>query len=518
MANKEETAALKTIAKGAGFVFAGMIISKFLTYFYRLIVARWLGPEEYGLISLGLAVVGVGLMLSTLGLPAGVVRFVSYYIGKKKETYAKGVIITALKYVSVLSLVVVAVLLFYSDWLALDFFHNHTFLTVLIISILTIPFVAVAAVFIQAIYGFRVAKYAVYAKSIAEPGVRLMTTILLLYFGLGVVGAAGAIFFGAVISMLLALYYLHFKTFPVFSRKIKARFRARELFAYSWPLTFVALLSMVLGWTDTVMLGYFTGPESVGVYNAALPTAQLVMIFYVAIIALFTPVITRFYSMKKTAEMKSVFRRVSRWIFSFTFPTVLLLAMFSTTILRLLFGHEYVGASTALVILSAGYFIVTLVGPTTETLNSIGKTKVNLFNALVAASANILLNIYLIPIYGIVGAATATAFSFVLLNVLSVLEVYYFVRVQPFSLWFLKPTAASLLSASIVFIVIKSLFKATPFWALILALGAFLVLYVVVLLLLKSFDKEDIEMMRAVERKSGLRIMWLRNLVKIFSD
>ena len=75
---------LETIAKGAGIVFIGAVITKLLGFFYRIIIAR-IGVEQYGLFSLGLAIYGIIAAISSLGLYLGVLRYVSYYKGKDDE-------------------------------------------------------------------------------------------------------------------------------------------------------------------------------------------------------------------------------------------------------------------------------------------------------------------------------------------------------------------------------------------------------------------------------------------------
>ena len=68
MSKETGPGALRSITKGAGLVFIGIIFADFLSYLNRLVIGRWLGPGEYGLISLGLAVLGILTTLSMLGL------------------------------------------------------------------------------------------------------------------------------------------------------------------------------------------------------------------------------------------------------------------------------------------------------------------------------------------------------------------------------------------------------------------------------------------------------------------
>ena len=70
---------LRKIAKGAGVSFVGAFAGLALGCLSRLIIARWLGTSDYGLISLGFAVMNIAATLSLLGFNTGIQRFVSFY-------------------------------------------------------------------------------------------------------------------------------------------------------------------------------------------------------------------------------------------------------------------------------------------------------------------------------------------------------------------------------------------------------------------------------------------------------
>jgi O-antigen/teichoic acid export membrane protein len=90
---------LRKIAKGAGIVFIGTGIGMFFAYLGMMIVARLLGPTDFGLISLASAVATIASTVVLVGMPQGVVRYVSFYKGKNDEQRIKGVIVSALKVV-----------------------------------------------------------------------------------------------------------------------------------------------------------------------------------------------------------------------------------------------------------------------------------------------------------------------------------------------------------------------------------------------------------------------------------
>ncbi|HFE63623.1 MAG TPA: hypothetical protein ENK14_04305, partial [Caldithrix sp.] len=71
--------ALKSVARGAGIFFIGIMLGRFLGYLIRMVIARLLGPEQYGLISLGISVVEISATLALFGLPTAINRYVPFY-------------------------------------------------------------------------------------------------------------------------------------------------------------------------------------------------------------------------------------------------------------------------------------------------------------------------------------------------------------------------------------------------------------------------------------------------------
>src|SRR3972149_8037459 len=76
---------LNLLVKTSFIVFIGLALSKILGYTYRIIIARYFGPEVYGLFSLALMVSGWFIAISTLGLSEGLLRFIPIYRGRKER-------------------------------------------------------------------------------------------------------------------------------------------------------------------------------------------------------------------------------------------------------------------------------------------------------------------------------------------------------------------------------------------------------------------------------------------------
>ena len=80
---------LKLIAKSSLVVFIGLFLSKLFMYFYRIIIARYFGPEVYGLYSLAVMIVSWFVIFSVLGLNSGILRYIPFYRGKKENDKIK---------------------------------------------------------------------------------------------------------------------------------------------------------------------------------------------------------------------------------------------------------------------------------------------------------------------------------------------------------------------------------------------------------------------------------------------
>jgi O-antigen/teichoic acid export membrane protein len=96
------------------------------------------------------------------------------------------------------------------------------------------------------------------------------------------------------------------------------------------------------------------------------------------------------------------------------------------------FGERYQQAQDALVILGAAMLIATAVGPVDMVLLMAGKSAWNLANTVIALTTNVVLNLLLIPGFGIKGAAAAWGASIVLNNILPLVQVRRFVGIHPF--------------------------------------------------------------------------------------
>lgn len=517
MSNEEShlDVSLRKVAKGAGIAFAGTFIGLILAYFSRMVIARWLGASDYGLVCIGFAAMTIGAGLSLVGLPAAIQRYVSFYKGKEYAARIRGTIIGALEISFPLSIIFTLFLFFGADWLATHIFHEPKLTLILRIFSVGIPFWALANSFVSATVGFQDLRYRVYVNELFQNIFKLVAIVAFLTLGFGAIGAAWGWVLAVIGMPLLAFYFLQKKVFPVFNTKTKAIPMKRELLSFSWPLIFTTFASLIMGYMDTLMLGYFSTAYNVGIYNAALPTARVLGMGSGAFALIFLPVASELYAKKREQDLRGIYSAATKWILSIILPGFLLMALFSDWIMKILFGPEFVAGAPALSILAFSFFISSLFGLSGSLLLVYGRTKILMVCSFAAAGANFILNLLLIPIYGINGAAIATGISVFLGSLLRFIFAFRTARMQPFKKSYLKPVIASLLAVSTVYAITKYV-VGVSIPSLIGMFFVFILLYFFLLLLFKSFEREDLMIMRAIDQRLGTKSGWIRRIIQRF--
>lgn len=494
---------LNTIAKGAVLVGFGMVISKFLTYLYRAAIARLIGPEAYGQLSLGITVMSLGGTISLLAVNQALKKYVSEYESIGDTAAIKGTVLSAIQLTLPLSILAGAAIFLSADFIANRIFDSQGLTPVLKVFAFVIPFANFSKVSISTTIGFKKVKYRVITNQIFQNTVQLIGAVALIYLGYGVIGAAGGWLLGVILSSLLAFYFMERKLGPIVTSDVEPKYHRREMLAFSSPLLFSGIIGTVLGWSDTAFIGYFMSDTSVGFYNAALPTALLIMLPYQALKSLVLPSMSELANRNEDEEFSDTLKTVTRWTTILGFPAFIIMFLFSDQVLHILFGAEYRQASSALVILAAGYLFSSSIGHLDEAIKSISETSLLLKNSIANLALNIVLNIVLIPIYGIVGAAIATTTSIIFVNLLLILEMYYIRKIHPFSRSIWKPIAASLPGLFLVYFGLKYIFEVVPIWALIPGAMLYGTLYTIILIAVGGLNEEDRSIIVGAFRKIG---------------
>ncbi|MFC2169496.1 flippase [Acidobacteriota bacterium] len=489
------------IAKGAGIVFFGLVLGTGIRYVFQIIVARNLGPELLGLFILGFAVFRIAGMVSMMGLPHGIIRYVAIYNGKSDKRRLKGIIKSAHKIILISSSIVSLLIFLLAKPIAVHLFNNLGLESILRLFAIIIPFFTLTSVNIFSAQGFKRLEYKIIPREIFEPLARIFFVLILFLFGLRLYGVMLAYLISVIGGMFLSFYFLK-KIFPAFAqREVLPQYETKRLLTFSWPLLFVQFFGQFLLILDNLMLGYFKTSQDVGIYSAAQRTALLGSVIIASFNSIFGPIISDLYYRKEISRLKDYFKTIAKWAFTFSFPVLLALIFFSKSILNI-FGQEFLHGATCLIILSFGWIIYSAVGTLAQMLIMTGRQKLHLVNVSAILVLNIISNIILIPKLGIIGAAITTSSCLVLLCFTELIQIYLILNIHPYKIEFLKPFFAGIITSGILLLLIG---KTAPVYKpplLIIILGITFCIYIL-LIYIFGLNEED----KTVLRKIGDKIL-----------
>lgn len=506
---------LQKIAKGTGIVFFGTIAGLLLAFASKVIVIRYITQSEYGIFSLALVLVSAFGAIATLGLQPGSTRQIAYYRGKDDTSKVKGVVVSSLQLAVIASILLSFILFFTSNLISTNIFHSPELSTPLRIFSIIIPFSVLVGIFTSIFRGFDRVGPKIYFQDILMNALRPLLYVAVILLGLSFLGVVYAYVASIVFTCLaFATYMMRKSPIPIRGKVSGINPIRKELLLFSLPLLVVNILGIITGWTDTLMLGYFKAPEIVGLYNAAFPLAQVISLTIGSMIFIYLPIASQLYAKGLNVELQRSYKVLTKWICSAIMPLSLILLLFPEAVLNLLFGASYIPASTALQILAVGFFIRNI-GPAGTTLTVMGKTRFLMWLNLACAGMNVILNILLIPPLGIVGAAIASIAALILGKIIASVRVYSLAKVQPLSKNLVKPMLTSIGLIFLIYILARSFLDIT-LWMLPILFILFLGLYGLSILLTKSFGREDIMILLAIEQRLGLKLTLIKKILARF--
>jgi O-antigen/teichoic acid export membrane protein len=165
---------------------------------------------------------------------------------------------------------------------------------------------------------------------------------------------------------------------------------------------------------DMIVLGFFSDEATLGTYGAITRIVTVVTMSSVAVIAIVQPMIVSAHAAQRNLER--LVRDGARLVFAAAAVVALTIMLFAGDLLAV-FGEDFRGGATALRILAVGWMIGSLFSLAGPLLNMTGFERSATIIMALGAALNIVLNIALVPIFGINGAASATAMSVVIWNI-----------------------------------------------------------------------------------------------------
>ena len=301
-----------------------------------------------------------------------------------------------------------------------------------------------------------------------------------------------------IISYFIVLHKLHLISSDQPSLHEKRSIR-EEIIIYSIPIMFSGIITVLFTWVDTFFIGYFLGTKQVGIYNAAVPIATLMLITQEIFLHLSYPIFNKEYSLGNKRNIEELSKQIYKWIFALNLPILLLLLIFPDNVISILFGSEYIESSNALRILALGVFISSACYISQRLLLMKGLSSLLFIDLLFASIVNIILNIILIPYYGITGAAMATTISWIILGFIWIYQTKKYLDFYPFRRKLLKILLVSLIPLSI-FLAINYIFDLSNI-SFILTVLLYGFIYIIILIQTECYDDNDKVVFNSLKHK-----------------
>lgn len=371
--------------------------------FVTIYVARYLGPESFGVLSYVLAIVTVFMSISRLGMESILVRDLAKYPEQAKAYM--GTAFSLMVAAAVVCVIILSILIYFFE-------QDHQ------IKLYTwiISMGLIFQTFLTIDYGFQAqikAKYSSIAKSIALSVSSLIKIYLVVVHADLLLFAIAYMLDYAIIALMLIIAHLITKQprfLFIFNRSL-----VKPLLKSSWPMVLSAVGAILYMRIDQIMIKNMLNAHQLGLYAAATKIYEgWIIVPYVLSISLLPAIVT----LKSTSQEKYEENLIR--LFALVFWSGIIVAVIATFagdwITRHTFGTSFEGSSATLAIIMWTAAFTSLGTVSARYLTVEGMEKKIAFRTFIALIVNVLLNLILIPTYGINGAATATLITILIVN------------------------------------------------------------------------------------------------------
>lgn len=468
------------LSKGALYLSASSIILMAAGYAVNIFLGRYLGPAEYGTYGVVIALMTAVNLMQTAGLPQAVAKYIA-----EDETNAEKILKTGF-FLQIISTLIIVPLFFLIATPLAALLNDTSLITYLQLTALIFPFYGIFALYTGFYNGLHNFKKQAYLNG--AYGITKVITVLgfVPFFHLyGVI-------IGFIISPLLAMiagFHL-----PKVSTKA---FPYKKLLLFSLPLIAFAIFANLMQSIDLFFIKALLHDEaSAGFYTAGQNVARIPFFVVTALAAVLFPGISRSVKQNLPEQTKNLIRKALRLSLLILLPSITLLVATSTQITQLLYSSTYAPAAEPLRILLIGGGFFTLFTIFTFILSGAGSPT----QSSILAGAGVLLSaffcMFLIPMYGMSGAAYATMLSALFIMVIAGILVY-----NKFKVLFSLRMFANVFFAATSIGIIMQFMPTTPLLLPIAYLFLFC-LYVFLLIILRELTNEDLNLVRSVLPKT----------------
>lgn len=417
------------------------IIAKITNIVIAFIITAWI-TKFYGTESLGIwtflnSVLMIASIFALIGTDTYVLRMIPEFLSQYSIATTFKYIVKVVHLIIITGIISSLILYLSGHFIFPHFYKDKNLLnTFIIASLFLIPF-SFRKLLTETLRGFqRSISYAFFLFLIRFSTFCIL--IILTIFSRRFLDAVYAeVFAQTLVCCILIFYLIKFKKENIEQKKDSHLISYKGILSISVPMFLVMSMGQILGQLDILMLGIFKTGKEVGVYGLVIKISLLTSFVLVAINSSVAPKFSELFFNNKVEDLKHIARKSSKLIFWTTSPILIIFIVFGDFFLSL-FGTDFLEGYIPLVFLGIGGLINSSCGSVGLLLNMTGHHKFVGYIFTSATILNIILNILLIPSYGIVGAALGSAITTIFWNILASYILYLKMRIRIFYIPFIK--------------------------------------------------------------------------------
>jgi O-antigen/teichoic acid export membrane protein len=467
---------VRKIAKNTTMLFVSQIITYIMGFFITMYSARYLGAEGFGIISLALAITGILVVFTDLGLGTLTVREVARDKSLvDKYTSNVAVIKLLLAFFTFILTAVIVYLFGYADEIKL------------------VVYIITGSTLVNALSGIFYPIFQSYEKmefqsiaNVLNSSIMLIGTFFVIFYNLGIYSFA-TLYLASNIVVFFFIVSVYIREFNSPSFNVDFAFWKPTLMM-ALPLSLVSIFSLIAYRVDTILLSLLKGSMVVGWYSASYRLMEIFLflpgVFATAVFPVFSSLHLSSHEALKLSYQKSF-----KYLALLSIPVSVGTTVLAPEIVLLIYKSAFTPSIIILQILIWAIPITFLNYIFGTILPAMNRQNMLLKVTFMAMILNIALNLVFIPTYSYVGAAVVTVFTELFIFILCLLilsRTFSKVRIQEV---FFKPVVASL-----IMLLFLLYFKTNLF--LEIALGA--IIYFIVLIAIRTFQDDDWDILRQI--------------------
>ncbi|MBL4654101.1 MAG: flippase [Flavobacteriales bacterium] len=411
---------MQELLHGSAVSFVLKVVAAGAAFGLNVVLARLLGAEGSGVFYLAFTIVLVIATIGRIGMDNALVRFVAASAASEDGGRILGVYKKSLFYVLPISTCLSILLFVLSPWVGEFIFHKSELIEPLGVMALGIVPLALLTLYASALQGLKRIAASTSVLSVFVPMITCIIVILLVP-DYGIYAATWGYLVAVVVTFVIGVFFWRRATSAY--KNESSEFSRSELFSSSMPLFVGGMMDMIIIWSPMLILGIWASNQDIGVYNAASKTAMLTSFVLGAVNSISAPKFAMLYAQNDMKALALLARNSAKIMILCALPILLLFMLIPELILSL-FGDEFKQGAAVLMVLVVGQFIAVATGSVMFLLMMSGNEKLMRNNLITCACIVVILSLWLIPMYGIVGAAIAAAVTLSVQNLIATILVW----------------------------------------------------------------------------------------------